>query len=315
MKSIPIIFIGTAEIGAPLLTALHSDDRFDIKLVVTQADRPAGRGMEMQASPIKAKAEELGLEVFQPDDINSDDSVSKLKEANADLFVVFAYGQILSPEVLSIPKIGPINVHASILPKYRGASPIQTALLHGDDETGVSVMKMEEKMDTGPVYSTVTLPIKPSDTAVTLHDKMAKLSAEKVPDVLSEIAAGNVNSTAQNDAEATYCPKIQKSDGQIDWSLEAKLILNHIRALAGWPGTYTFFNGKRLKIIEATLGSQTSHLPPGTVFEFGNEVLIATKTDSIKPLTLQIEGKRAIPLSEFIKGNPSFINSKLRSDS
>ncbi len=309
MAQFKLIFVGTAEIGTPLLKALHEDPRFEVVTAITQQDRPAGRGMEMTGSPVKILAESLGIPVYQPENINAPESLEQIKAYEANAIVLFAYGQILKKELLDL--IPCINVHGSLLPKYRGASPIQSVILNKEVETGISLMHMVEKMDAGPVYEQFKIPIIGSDTAQTIHDKLGMEAGKQIPNALFSVLAEDKKAQPQMDNFASYCAKIQKSDGEINWDADSENILLLIRALAGWPGTYTFFNGKRLKIIEATSSGQTSHLAPGHTFQYNNEVLISTQTGSVKPITVQLEGKSPMPISEFIKGNEDFINTEL----
>lgn len=311
MKKIKIIFIGTAEIGAPLLGALTSDNRFSVNLVVTQTDKPAGRKMELQASPIKIKAVDLGLEVFQPDNINTKESIERIKKVKPDMIVLMAYGQILKRELLDIPEFGCINVHASILPKHRGASPIQQSLLHGDTETGISVMKMAEKMDAGPVYFTSKFSIADEDNAVILLAKLADLTAKRTPEVLSEIVEDGLAPQHQDNEKATYCQKIHKSDGNIDWKESADIISAKVRAFAGWPSTYTFWNGKRIKILSVTSLPYFGNEQPGTVSDYGGDIIVTCGKDALILNEIQMEGKKPQPISEFAKGYKDFIGNAL----
>ncbi|MBN2096196.1 methionyl-tRNA formyltransferase [Candidatus Peregrinibacteria bacterium] len=309
MKKISLIFIGTAGIGIPLLGKLARDDRFDVKLVITQADRPAGRRMQLTPSPIKVESLMLGIESYQPDNINSEESAAKIREIRPDMIVLYAYGQILSKKLLDIPKYGCINAHASLLPKYRGASPVQQALLESDDVTGLSVMKMVKEMDAGPVYKQFDLDIKKEDDVLSLTDRLANLTAYEMPDLLYTIASGDIEPEPQADAQATYCEKIRKSDGEIDWNEDAKTIHAKMRAYAGWPGTFTFWNGKRLKILSGQ--ADAYEVEPGKVIEKDHLIFIGTKKGSIVPDEVQMEGKTPQKMYAFVKGYPHFINSKL----
>ena len=305
MEKIKIIFIGTDGIGCGLLHRLSK--LFDVRLVVTGQDKPAGRKLQLQPSPVKLAAEELDIEVFQPIDINADLSVRRLANLNADMIVTMAYGQILSREVLDIPKIACLNVHASLLPKYRGASPIQASLLNLDKKTGISLMKMESKMDAGPVYRQFELPISAGDTGQTLTDKLAALTAEEIPRALIEVEDG-LQPEAQDEDKATYCGKITKADGRIDWKRPLKEIMAQLRAFDPWPGTYTFFDEKRLKIISAEIAEGETGGEPGLVKRDG----IVCADGMLHPLELQIEGGNMQSLHDFINGHPDFIGSVLK---
>jgi len=311
MNKIKIIFTGTPEIAVPLLKSLSDDERFEVSLVITQADRPAGRKMELTPSPVKKMAEKLSIPIFQPDNINSPESIERIRQENSDAVIVMAYGQILSADVLSAPKQGCINVHASLLPKYRGASPVQSALLNHEKETGISIMKMTEKMDAGPVFARLSTPIEEDDNAIILTEKLAHLAAHQSRDTLYSAINEELEPEAQDQKSATYCTKIKKEDGNINWSEDAKIISAKIRAFAGWPGTYTFFNGKRLKILKAKAEKSDSEAESGTVIKINDKVAITTGSGIIVPQELQPEGKGAQNINDFINGNPDFINSKL----
>ncbi|MBU1017550.1 methionyl-tRNA formyltransferase [Patescibacteria group bacterium] len=309
MKKISLIFIGTAGIGIPLLEKLTQDNRFDVKLVITQADRPAGRSMQMASSPIKVKSEELRIKSFQPENINSEDSLATIRDIRPDMIILYAYGQILSRELLDIPKYGSINAHASLLPKYRGASPVQQALLNSDEITGLSIMQMVEKMDAGPVYKQSDLTIKKDDDVLTLTSRLANLTAYEMPDILISIIRGDLEPEPQDDSKASYCEKIKKSDGEINWNEDAKTIHAKMRAYAGWPGTFTFWNGKRLKILSGQ--ADAYEVEPGKVIQKDHLIFIGTKKGSIVPDDVQMEGKTVQHVHAFAKGYPDFINSKL----
>lgn len=304
MEKIKIIFVGTDGVGSDLLRTVSK--LFDVKLVVTGQDKPAGRKLQLQPSPIKLVAEELKLEVFQPLDINAELSVRKLSNLNPDFILVMAYGQILSEEVLNIPKYACINVHASLLPRYRGASPIQASILNMDKKTGVSVMRMVRQMDAGPVYRQFELDIDKTDTARSLTAKLAELSAKEVPRVLIDIEQGLL-AEEQYEAIATYCGKISKADGQIDWKRSVDEIMAQMRAFNLWPGTYTFFGGKRLKIVSAEAHEADLGGDPGLVKRDG----IVCGSGYLLPLELQLEGGSAQSFKDFINGHPDFIGTGL----
>lgn len=314
MKKISVIFMGTSGISVPLLKTLSEDSRFEIKLVVTQEDRPAGRKMELMSSPVKIIAEKLSFPIFQPKNINTEESIVELQKYNPDIILVMAYGQILKKEVLDMPKEC-INIHASLLPKYRGASPIQSSILNRDKETGVSVMKMVKKMDAGDVFVQFKIDIDNKDNSEILTEKLKKLTSNNVPDALIKAFNGDLSSKKQDEALITYVSKINKLDGNINWDEDAKLIDSKIKAFYGWPGTYTFFNGKRLKVIDAELLEGGNSSDFGIVYKNENSVLIHAKNGSIMPITVQIEGKNKQSINEFIQGNHDFIGTKLVSTS
>ena len=312
-SKIKIIFAGTGLIACPLLESLKEDERFEIVLVVSQEDRPAGRKMELTPPPVKKTAIELKLPVFQPKNVNDEKSLKILRETYADLMVVMAYGQIVSGAVLKIPRKGCVNVHTSLLPKFRGASPIQSALLAMEKKTGITLIKMEEKMDTGPIYEEYYVRIESDDNAIILTQKLATETAHKIPDALFRVAKERLSPTPQDEKAATYCHKIGKTDGDINWNEEIDLIDAKIRAFAGWPGSSTWLNGKRLKILEAKKEKKNHKKDFGTIFLENGILQIAAKKGVIIPSQVQIEGKKAQNINEFINGNPDFINSKLTS--
>jgi len=307
MERIKLIFIGTGTIGGKLLKQLHSDDRFMISMVVTGKDKHSGRKMELKPSPIKVIANDLNLPIFQPDNINTKESLTILNKVGASMVVLMAYGQILSKDVLNITPFGCLNIHASLLPKYRGASPIQAAILNQDNTSGISLMKMVEQMDAGPVYKSFTLAIEKNDNQKTLTEKLANLSSQKIPDTLIMVFEKNIKSQNQIDDDVTYVKKISKEDGVINWNDNVRVIDAKIRAFYGWPGTFTFFRGKRLKIISASYKIESVSKNPGTITENG----IICANGLIKPIEVQLEGKKIQTIEEFINGNPNFIGYKL----
>ncbi|MBU0727059.1 methionyl-tRNA formyltransferase, partial [Patescibacteria group bacterium] len=216
-KKIKTIFAGTPNISTPLLKRLFDDERFDVKLVITQVDKPAGRKMELMPPPVKSVAEKLAIPIFQPENINTPESIEKISRFAPDIIIVMAYGQILSKEILDIPQFGCLNIHASILPKYRGASPVQSALLGQETETGICLMRMEQKMDTGPVYEEFRTSIEPNDNSITLSEKLAYLASHNIPDAIFKVTQGKLSPTPQNESGATYCQRILKTEGLINW--------------------------------------------------------------------------------------------------
>lgn len=312
MTAIKTIFLGTGDIGVKLLQALHDDPRFEVNLVVTSPDRPAGRKMELQPSPIKKRALELGIEVFQPENIKTPEAIEYLKKFEPQIMLVIAYGQLLSQEVLDIPKIDCLNVHASLLPKYRGASPIQSVLLNGEKETGVTLMKVVKKMDAGPIYKIYSLSHSiEHETAGTLEKKLGELSAKVVPQGIIEVAEGKLKPVEQDEHQATYVTKISKADGQIDWSEPAQLIERKIRAFDPWPSTYTFYKGKRLKILKAKVQSLSISEQPGKVVQKEGWTGVVTGNSILELIEVQLEGKKPQSMKEFLNGNGDFLGIRL----
>ncbi len=252
-----IIFMGTAELSCASLEKLARDKKFQIAAVVTQPDKPKGRELKLQFSPVKILAEKLKSAGFAANaeraTKNSFPNCARLKP---DLIVVVAYGQILPQSILDLPKFGCVNVHTSLLPKYRGASPIQWAIANGETETGVTIMKMDAGLDTGEIISQARTPILPEDDSQTLHDRLAQLGAELLVETIPDYVAGKISPKPQPVEGASYAAKIKKEDGEIDWNEPAEKILNRLRAFTPWPGVFTFLNGKLLKICKASLAQE-----------------------------------------------------------
>lgn len=342
-----IIFLGSPHFAIPTLESLAEDVRFEVVGVFTQPDRKVGRKQILKPSDIKKRALELGIEVYTPDNINTPENIEIIKNIKPDFLFSLAYGQIISDEILAIPKIEPINLHVSLLPKYRGASPIPTCLLNGDQETGVTYIRMIDRMDAGAMFAKVKTSIEKKDNAATLFDKIAEVGREKTPDILVKIAKGKLKGSKQNENEATYCKKISKADGEINWQTEtAEEIFNKIRAYTPWPGCYTKFKGKILKIIEAdchknpfegaggcipqveedfyapsvstnTLQNSSRNdaidekLEKGIVIQTNNTIQITTKSGNLIPKIIQLEGKKPMRVEDFIKGKIDFVDAKL----
>ena len=246
-----IVFMGTPDFSVPALTALADQDDFDIVLVVTQPDRPKGRGKKLSPSPVKEKALELGVEIYQPEKLNTPEGLERLSALEPDYFVVVAFGQILSQAMLEIPKKYPVNIHASLLPKYRGAAPIQAAVLNMDPETGVTTMVMAKGMDTGDMLLKSTTPIDPEETAQDLHDRLSLMGAELIVETIRRANQDALTPVPQDRDQASYVSMLKKSDGLIDWAKSPQAVCAHINAMTPWPGAFTGLNGKRIKIFKA----------------------------------------------------------------
>ena len=240
MTALRIIFLGTAELSCASLQALAGDARFQIAAVVTQPDRPKGRELKPQPSPVKSLALRLGLPVLQPERARDEKFIAELRAWQPDLIVAVAYGQILPPAILDLPRHGCLNVHTSLLPKYRGAAPIQWAIANGDIETGVTIMKMDVGLDTGDIIATRCTPIQPEDNSAVLHDRLAQLGAELLVQTIPDYVAGKIQPRPQPAAGVSHAPKIKKEDGRIDWNQPAQTIWNRLRAFTPWPGAFTF---------------------------------------------------------------------------
>ena len=299
-----IVFMGTPDFAVPVLKAA-ADTGAEIIGVYTQPDRPVGRKQILTPSPVKVYALEQGFPVFQPERIKRKAEVEALEALQPDLILVAAYGQILSQRILDIPPYGCINMHASLLPKFRGAAPIQRAIVAGETVTGITAMQMDAGMDTGAMIRKVEVEITPQDTAETLHDKLAEAAGSLTTFVLKMLEAGEtLPLVPQNDDEATYAPMLRREDGLIDWNRTAKEILDQIRGFYPWPGTYTFWNGQKLSIVEAEGTQKTSDsICPGKVHVEQNCMYIETADAMIRVLRLQLQGKKCMEAKAFLLGN------------
>jgi methionyl-tRNA formyltransferase len=311
-----IVFMGTPEFAVPVLEALIQTQH--VVGVVTQPDRPAGRGQEMRPSPVKVLAQAHDLPLYQPASLRQPESIEPLQSWQPDAIVVAAFGQILRPHVLQLPPLGCINVHASLLPRWRGASPIQHAILAGDEETGISLMQMDEGLDTGPVYARRAIAIEPRETAQTLHDRLAQLGGKMIGDCLGPILQGETTATPQDDEASTYAPLIKKEDGRLDWTESTVALDRRVRAMTPWPGAFTRWGGRLLKVLEARPFrdvDETRRMPaPGTVWQDDERVLVATGQGALHLLQVQLAGKRATSVADFVNGHPDFIGASLDAD-
>jgi methionyl-tRNA formyltransferase len=301
-----IIFFGSGKVGVPSLKALIKSGH-EILCAVTQPDKEKGRHLHIEGTAVKEVALEAGIMVFQPKDIKSSESLKQLQSFEADLFVIIAYGQILSQEVLDIPKIFCINAHTSLLPKYRGASPIARAIMEGEKETGVTIIKVERKMDAGPVILSKKIKIDETDTFVTLELKLSEVAQDALSEAIKRIEINDYKLFSQDESMATPAPKLRKSDGCIDWRLPAQEIYNLIRALIAWPGAFTYYKGKLIKIYNAKVESprfDLSKCKPGEILEIKkNGILVACREKALLITELQPEAKRIMGAQEFIAGH------------
>ncbi len=297
------LFFGTPAIAVPSLEALASIA--DVVGVVCQPDRPAGRGLELKAPPVKVKASELGLPVVQPEKIRTPEFAAWVKDAAADVALVIAYGRILPKAVLDAPRRGCMNLHASILPRYRGAAPITWAIAGGEAETGISLMQMDEGMDTGPVFTIHRTPIGPATTADELAIELGALAARVVREDLRRAAGGELEATPQDHGAATHAPLLKKEDGRVRWDRSARQIHDHIRGMTSWPGAFTTLEGKTLKVLAARVESETDSggAPPGTVVMAGRSVVIvACGAGAIQILRAQAEGRKPLAAADLVAG-------------
>jgi methionyl-tRNA formyltransferase len=300
-----IIFCGTPEFGLPTFRALLADSDFQIDAVVTPPDRPHGRGQEVSAPVLKKAAENAGVAVFQPEKIKSDAALEFFQRAAPDAVVIIAYGQIIPKRLIEIPRLGWINLHASLLPKYRGAAPINWAIVNGETVSGLTTMQIDAGMDTGPILLQHKLKIGPDETSPQLAEQMSEAGASLMIDSLRKLDAGEIAPRPQNASHASIAPKLEKEHGRIDWSLTAQQIYNRIRGLAPWPGAYTTFRGKLCHIwghVSKSATASTS-MGPGTIFAGGGSVYVVCGDGSCLNLeAAHIEGRKRISAREFVSG-------------
>jgi len=297
-----LVFMGTPDFAVPALQAVHAAGH-DILLVVTQPDRPKGRGRKVEPPPVKKASEKLGLTVTQPDNLRSEAAKQLLQAADADFFIVVAFGHLLRESVLKMPKRGCINVHASLLPRYRGPAPIQWAVINGDTETGVTTMLMDKGLDTGDMLMTAREPIGPSDTAGSLHDRLAQRGADLLVQTLKALADGTIRGTPQVHSAATYAPLLKKTDGLIDWKKPAAKLEPFIRGMSPWPGAFTFWKNTRLKIYRSEIEASADNALPGTVLNSRPDRLtVSTGDGALSILEIQSASGSRLPVSEFLRG-------------
>lgn len=302
MRPVSLLFFSSDSIALPLLRQLAADSRFKVQAVICQPDKVAGRDQVLTAPPAKTCALDLGIPCHQPVLLKQATELMRcLAQDRPDFLLTFAYGQILNQEWLELPTIAPLNVHPSWLPRYRGPSPLQTALLNGDEETGLTLMKMALGMDSGPIAMQHAFPISPLLTSGELFEAMSVFAAQVIPEDILSLASNPVFKE-QNEAEATYCKKLTKDAAQADFGLTAQALFNHYRAYTPWPGLWTLVNGKRLKILRVKVSEKS--LTAGTVHVQGDRLWVGCLTGSLEVLELQMEGKKAMPSSAFIHGWP-----------
>ncbi|MXS84823.1 methionyl-tRNA formyltransferase [Nitrosomonas sp. HPC101] len=299
-----IIFAGTPVFAAKALEALQKTG-FDIILALTQPDRPAGRGMRLQASPVKILAQQYDIPLLQPETLKSPDTQAQLETFKPDVMVVAAYGLLLPEAVLRIPHHGCINIHASLLPRWRGAAPIQRALLEGDAETGVSIMQMDEGLDTGAVLLQRAFSIGPHDTTASLHDKLADLGSKCIVEALTLLDQGKLTSTPQNNAHACYAVKIRKIEAEIDWTHDAAHIDRMIRTFNPHPGAFTHLHGTMFKLWQADIVTRSNAHQAGEIMAADhNGIVVACGRDALSINILQKAGGRKLAAAPFLAGHP-----------
>ncbi|RLB11850.1 MAG: methionyl-tRNA formyltransferase [Deltaproteobacteria bacterium] len=303
-KGPKIVFMGTPEFALPSLKALLEED-YNLICVVTQPDRPKGRGRKLSPPPVKELAAGYGIPVLQPRDASETDFLSSLKEKSPDLIVVVAYGQILKKELLDIPPLGAINVHPSLLPKYRGPAPIQWAIMNNDPVTGVTIIRMNERMDAGPILLQKEVPILPDETAGSLHDRLAEIGARLLIEAIHAIVSGSIKEIPQDDSKATYTPKIDRSLSVIDWSESASSISARIRALDPWPGALARIREREIKLFSSSVVNNEHKGNPGTIHDLLRDGLIVETGNGLVLIKdLQMPGRKRLPAIEFLKGFP-----------
>jgi methionyl-tRNA formyltransferase len=302
IPSLRLGFAGTPEFAVPALDALRRAHR--ICAVFTQPDRPAGRGLPLHESAVKALAVEHGLAIRQPASFKTPDALEDLRGLQLDALIVVAYGLLLPPAALRLPKLGCINIHASLLPRWRGAAPIQRAILAGDATTGVTIMRMEEGLDTGPMLASRTLEIRADDSAQSMHERLAQLGAELIVETLAELQAGSIHELPQPSAGVTYAAKITKAEALIDWREDAVQVWRRIRAFNPWPMAETRLNGAQLRLWEAQIRADAAPgTPPGTVLAATHDGIdVACGSGVLRILRLQLAGRKALSAREFIQG-------------
>lgn len=300
-----IVYMGTPDFAAAPLEALIRAGH-EISAVVTQPDKQKGRGREVQMSPVKTCALKHGIEVFQPVKIREAAATAQLSKYPADVFVVAAFGQILSEEILTMPRYGCLNIHASLLPAYRGAAPIQWAILEGEKESGVTIMQMDKGIDTGDMYCKRVVPIDEKETGDSLHDKLMAAGAELIVEALALLERGELVPQKQDERLASHTSKLTKAMGEMDWSRQALLLERQVRGLNSWPGAYTFWNGKQLKIWEADVveeGIKAGGEIPGTVARVEKDFFdVVSGKGLLRIYQVQIEGKKRMPVKAFLLG-------------
>ena len=299
-----IVFFGTPEFAVPTLEALHGS-RHQVVAVVTQPDRARGRGQHSQSGPVKQLAERLGLTILQPHRLRDEEFLEGFRKLDTDLGVVAAYGKILTDAVLAVPKLGLVNVHASLLPKYRGAAPIHRAVMAGETVTGITIMRVVNALDAGPMISKATRPIGDAETSAEIEHDIARLGARALVEAVDALATGHVSEIPQDESEATYAYKLEKTDGIVDWARPARAIHNQIRGLHPWPHAFSDLMGERTILLRSEVEREQhqTHGVPGAVIDASpDRFAVQTGDGTLRLLVLQREGRRAVTAREFLAG-------------
>lgn len=302
--------MGSPAFAVPTLEALTRAHQ--VIGVITQPDRPAGRGSRLRPPEVKVAAERLGLPVYQPQGLRGSGALSPLEAWRPEIIVVAAFGQILSRELLALPALGCLNIHPSLLPRWRGASPISAAILAGDAVTGVTVMRMDEGVDSGPLLAQRQEPIRADDTTGSLGERLAHRGADLLLEVLPAYLSGALQPWPQPEEGVTFCRPLRKEGGRLDWSQMAVELERRVRAVTPWPGAFTFWRGQRLNVVRAAVeeGWQ-GNVPPGTVVPVPGGVAVSTSEGALRLLELQLAGRRVLPWADFVRGQPGFVGSVL----
>ncbi len=311
-----VVFIGTGEIGVPALQWLMVTPEHQLVGVVTQPDKPVGRAQRIQPPPIKAALGDAGVPMLQPERIKRAEAVSQIAGLVPDVIVVMAYGQILSKAVLEIPTVACLNLHASLLPRHRGAAPIQAAILAGDRETGLTVMYMDEGLDTGDILSEWPITIAADETGGSLHDRLAALAPEALASALAQLSSGAAARSPQDSGKATYAPKLEREHGEIEWNAPAEATERKIRAFDPWPGCYTNVRAsdekeKKLKIFSAALLPQATLSPGEARFSQTDGIIIGTADQVLQLREVQLEGKKRMSAADLVRGHPDLTRSAM----
>jgi methionyl-tRNA formyltransferase len=297
-----VVFMGTPAFAVPTLAALYQNGH-TIVAVMTQPDRPAGRGRHLTPPPVKAKALEMGVPVVQPERVKAPDILERLRQDRPDVIIVVGYGQIIPQTIIDLPQHGCVNVHASLLPKYRGAAPIQWAIANGEIRTGVTTMRIEKRLDAGDILLQRQTEIGSGETAPDLAERLAAMGASLLIETLERLEKGTIQPRKQDEAEATYAPILKREDGWIDWSRSAREIANRVRGFEPWPGSYTNFRGKRLHIRRARVAGGITR-PPGALLFSGRDLLVACgEGTSLLVEEVQLEGKMRTSAEDFVRGH------------
>lgn len=297
-----IVFMGTPDFAVPALTMLV-EEGYPVVGVVTQPDRPRGRKRQPQPSPVKQVAEQYKLSIFQPERLRDKSAMAEVMALQPDLIVTAAYGQILPDELLTAPLLRCVNIHASLLPRYRGGAPIHWAIVNGETETGITLMYMASRLDAGDILRQEAVPITDEDDVGTLHDKLSQLGAKMLKQFIPDLVAGRVDPIPQVEEEATFAPNIKREDERLDFSKSARQLFNHVRGFRPWPGTFTNWRGKRLKIWDLSVIEEEGQAEsPGSILSVDDGLLVATGQGVVKIKELQVEGKKRMTAEEWIRG-------------